>query len=194
MHRNTERGLAAGAMLCWLGVGVYGVWEIWGEREGDAWEWPYALSSISLLLAATLTLAVGWAATRDSEQRIVRRIGLGVGILAVASTLVAWAAPLWMTLIAAGFVVLALSVPRSARFPLLAIATAQLLGMAAMFVGIVAEVGRQNSYGDHPAAFGIGLVVTAVLSALGLVFAAPSALAAPDRSTPLVGRGAAATP
>ena len=37
-----------------------------------------------------------------------------------------------------------------------------------MFAGIVAEVGRQDEYGDYPAAGGIALAVTATLTIIAL--------------------------
>ena len=40
--------------------------------------------------------------------------------------------------------------------------------MAVLFVGLLAEVGPEDSYGDYPVAFGIGLVVTAAASVIGL--------------------------
>ena len=47
-------------------------------------------------------------------------------------------------------------------------AVAQLLGMTTMFIGLTAELGRRDEYGDYPAAFGIGLVVTAAITLLSL--------------------------
>jgi hypothetical protein len=46
---------------------------------------------------------------------------------------------------------------------------APLLGMAALFLGIAVEVGRADEYGDHPAAFGIGALVTAAATVGALV-------------------------
>jgi hypothetical protein len=48
------------------------------------------------------------------------------------------------------------------------LAGAQLLGMAFLFAGMAAEVGRVDEYGDYPAAFGIGLAVTAVATIVSL--------------------------
>jgi hypothetical protein len=65
-----------------------------------------------------------------------------------------------------------------------ALAAAQLLGLAALFIGITAEVGRVDEYGDYPAAFGIGLMVAAVATIASHYLLDRSLLApatAPDR-------------
>lgn len=53
-------------------------------------------------------------------------------------------------------------------------ATAQLVGLGAMIVAIEAELGRQDGDGDHPAAFGVGLLVTGLGTALDLAVLARS--------------------
>jgi len=49
------------------------------------------------------------------------------------------------------------------------LAAGQLIGMAALFAGIAAEVSEPDSYGDYPAAGGIALIVTAALTIVALV-------------------------
>jgi hypothetical protein len=49
------------------------------------------------------------------------------------------------------------------------LSAAPLLGMAVLFLGIAVEVGRQDEYGDHPVAFGIGALVTAAATVAALV-------------------------
>jgi hypothetical protein len=176
-HLNDFEQLATLAGLGWLGVAIAGVWEIAG---GD---WPYLLFSITLMLAAVLSVAAAWWGTREADRATLRRCGLGIGLLAAASTVVAWALPLWMTLLAVTFAVWAVAAPRALRPGLITLAAAQLVGMGAMIVAIKAEVGPQNSYGDYPAAFGVGLLVAGAGSALGLAVVARSA-----RSRESVGR------
>ena len=161
--------LATVAGLGWLGVAIGGVWEIAG---GD---WPYALFSIILMLAAGLSVAAGWQGTRETDRATLLRCGLGIGLLAVASTVVAWALPLWMTLLAITFAVWAVAAPRAPRPGLATLAGAQLVGIGALIIAIEAEVGQRDSYGDYPAAFGVGLLVTGVGSALGLAVLVRSA-------------------
>ena len=92
-----------------------------------------------------------------------------------AIRVVAWASPLWMTLLAITFAVWAMAAPSTLRSGLATLAAAQLFGMGAMIIAIEAEVGPQDSYGDYQAAFGLGLLVTGVGSALGLGVLARSA-------------------
>jgi hypothetical protein len=161
--------LATVAGLGWLGVAIAGVWEIAG---GD---WPSLLFSITLMLAAMLSVAAAWWGTREADRATMRLCGLGIGVLAGASSVVSWASPLWMTLLAVTFALWAVAGPRALRPGLAMLAAAQLVGLGAMIVAIEAEVGPQDSYGDYPAAFGVGLLVTGVGSALGLAVVARSA-------------------
>jgi hypothetical protein len=102
------------------------------------------------------------------ERSPLRSIGLAVCALGVLSTVVAWALPLWMTLFAVGFALIALAGAQPWRRPVAFLALTPLLGMTAVFVGIAAELGPRDEYGDHPAAFGIGLVVTATATLVSL--------------------------
>ncbi len=188
MNRNTGRTIVGGAGLGWLGVGLYGVWEITGKEAGDGWERPYMLYSISLFVAAALTLVIGWEHTRGTDRAVLRRVGIGIGAIAVVSSLVAWALPLWMTLIGASFVILAIAAPRPQRLILAVLAAAQIFGMALMFIALFVEVGPQNSYGDYPVAFGLGLVATAGLTMLGLAGLARADPATTSHSQTSVGR------
>ncbi len=166
---NDFEQLATPAGLGWLGVAIAGVWEMAGGA------WPYLLFAITLMLAAALSVAVAWSGIRETDRATLRRCGLGIGLLAVASTVVAWALPLWMTLLAITFAVWAVAAPRALRPGLATLAAAQLVGMGATIVAIIAEVGAQDSYGDYPFAFGVGLLVTGNGSALGLAVLARSA-------------------
>lgn len=166
---NDFAQLATLAGLGWLGVVIAGVWDIAG---GD---WPYILFSITLMLSAALSVATAWWGTREAGRATLRLCGLGVGMLAMASTVVAWASPLWMTSLAIAFAVLACAAPRALRPGLATLAAAQLVGLGATIVAIEAELGPQDSYGDYQAAFGVGLLVTGVGSVLGLGVLARSA-------------------
>jgi hypothetical protein len=168
MSTSTGRTLISLASLAWLVVGGYGVWEIVVEDAGDDWETAYLIFAGALFLGALLTLTALWNVSRRDERSPMRVIGLAVCAVGLLSTLVAWALPLWMTLLAIGYALVALSGLRPWRRSAGFLAAAQLLGMAAMFAGIAAEVGRRDEYGDHPAAFGIGIVVTAVATVVSL--------------------------
>jgi hypothetical protein len=162
MSKANVRTLIWLAALCWLVVGGYGFVEAIANESGDDWEVRYSIFAISLMLGSILTVGAVVAVTRRSERPALRSIGLVVCGLGVVTTFVAWALPLWMTVLAIGFAFVAASGSGASRRAVASLAVAQLLGMAAMFVGIAAEVGPIDEYGDHPAAFGIGLVVTAL--------------------------------
>lgn len=160
MPTDAVRTLTSFAALAWIVVGGYGLWGILAEDSGDSWQTPYLIFAIALFLGAALAVAAIWSVSRRDERSLTRAIGLGVCVVGLLSTLVAWALPLWMTLLAIGFSVVAVSGQRPWRRSVAFLAGAQLLGMAALFVGMAAEVGRRDEYGDHPVAFGIGIVVT----------------------------------
>jgi hypothetical protein len=154
------------AGLGWLGVGIFGVWDVARDESG---EWPsYVLFAITLLLAAVFTFAAAESCTRGTEHSTLRWCGLGVGVIAVASTLVAWAGPLWMTMLAISFAVLAVAAPPDMRAGLATVAAGQAAGIVVTVAAIEAEVGRQDSYGDYPAAAGLGVCAAAAGSALGM--------------------------
>jgi hypothetical protein len=158
--------LAGSASLCWLGVGILGVWDVASDEGGEGTR--YVLFSIALLLAAVLTLAVAESCTRATERSVLRWSGLGVGGIAVASTLVAWAGPLWMTMLAISLAFLAVAAPPDMRVGLATVSAGHVAGIVVTVAGIEAEVGRQDSYGDYPAAAGLGVCVAAAGSAIGM--------------------------
>lgn len=193
MKRMSDLGYLAVAMLGWAGVGAYGVWEMWGEEAGDGWERPYALFSIALLAAVAFSVVAAWICTRATARPGLRRVGLGLGVLAVVSSLVAWATPLWATLLAISCIVFAASAPRMLRTGIAVLAAAQLIGIGVMIAAIEAELGRRDSYGDYPAAFGLGNAVIAAGSVLGVAMLARAGSAARSEPARVVRRDAPAT-
>ena len=168
MPTRTVRILTSLACLAWLVVGSYGLWGVVAEDSGDNWETPYLVFTIALFLGALLTTAAVWNVSQHEARSPMRMIGLCVCAVGQLSTLVAWALLLWMTLLAVGYALIAVSGANRWRRPVAFLAGAQLLGMAVMFVGIAAEVGRRDEYGDHPVAFGLGIIVTAAATVFSL--------------------------
>ena len=91
-------------------------------------------------------------------------VGVAVFVVAVLSTLVAWASPLWQASLAVAFVLLAVGTDRF-RTPLFALAGAQLAGVAAFFVGDAVGIGDVDSYGDYPLAFEVSVALSSLLTA-----------------------------
>jgi hypothetical protein len=169
MSARTPRMLIALAAVAWIVVGGYGVWEIVADDLGEDWETPYAIFSIALLLGTLLTVASVWIASCHERRSPTQVVGLGFCAVAVLSTVAAWALPLWMTLSAVGYALVAAAGVPPWRRAVALLSAAQALGMAALVLGIAAEVGRQDEYGDHPVAFGIATLATAVATVCALV-------------------------
>lgn len=165
---HTIRWLTSLAALAWIVVGGYGLWQIVAEDSSEDWETPYAIFSSALFLGTLLTVAAVWIVSRHRERSPMRTVGFVVCGVAVLSTIAAWALPLWMTLSAVGYGLIAAGT-RPRRRAVALLSAAPLLGMVALFLGIAAEVGQQDEYGDHPAAFGIGVLVTAAATVAALV-------------------------
>jgi len=184
MDESIHRMLVPVAALGWVGVGVYGVWEMAGEEAGDAWQRPYLFFTIALILAVGATTVAARGYLEPLGRLRLRVLCGGVAALAVASSMVAWAIPLWATLLAISCAIVAIDARRHARSGLLVLAAAPLVGTAAMFVAIASELGREDGYGDYPAAFGVGnatiaagcLIGLAVLALRGHTTASESAL------------------
>ena len=166
---TTVRRLTTLAAVAWVVVGGYGLWELVAEDTGDNWETPYAIFSLALLVGTLLTVVALWIVSRHGEHSLMRMVGLGVCVLAVLSSIVAWALPLWMTLSAVGYGLVAAAGAHPWRRAVALLSAAPVLGMAVLFLAIAAEVGRKDEYGDHPAAFGLATIVTAAATVGALV-------------------------
>lgn len=192
MKQSTILRTLAVALLGWVGVGAYGIWGFSTEQSGDGWQRPYLLFSISLLLAAIFTTAALWACTHGTERQALRVTGLVVGVVAVASSIAAWAQPLWATLIAVSCILFAVAAPRHLKPGVVVLAASQLVGMVALVGALEAEIGRRDSYGDYPAAFGIGIAVTAAGAILGIaILARLIDSARPETATTVTGKSPA---
>ncbi|MEO8694259.1 MAG: hypothetical protein ABI658_12125 [Acidimicrobiales bacterium] len=168
MTMGTRRMLASFAGLAWLAVAWYGYRSTTVE-DGDGWEGPYLVLTIGLIIGAVLSvMAAAWLTQQSGRPRL-RTAGLIVSGLGVVATLVAWALPLWMTVLGIGLAMVAIASAPRQRNVVALLAAGQLIGLVALFVGIAVEVGEPDSYGDYPAAAGIALIVTAALTIVALV-------------------------
>lgn len=173
MSRGAMRPTTWVAGAAWLVVAGSGMIDGFVDY-GDSWEAPYSVFMVALVVAATLSIAAGAEATRDSARPRLRMAGLAVSALgAVASFVGAWALPLWMTILGAGFALLATAAAPAPRRPLALLAAGQLAGIVVLIAAIEAQLGRVDEHGDYPLAGGIAILVvaaTAVVALLTLTF------------------------
>ena len=137
--------------------------------DGDGWELPYTVFMLALMVGATLTIAVVAEATHESSRPRLRIAGLAVSALGALACIVAWAFPLWMTILGGGFAMLAFAAAPAQRRPLALLAAGQLAGVAVLIAGIEAEVGPAGENGDYPLAGGIAVLVVAVTAIVALL-------------------------
>ncbi|MEZ5168623.1 MAG: hypothetical protein R2695_19890 [Acidimicrobiales bacterium] len=156
------------AVLGWVGVGAYGIWEMSGEESGDSWERPYTLFTASLAIALAATVLTAWTRTAGSSRSPWRTVGLGLAVITVAASVVAWAIPLWGMLLALTCTVLMAGASRAVRPGLAVVAAAPVVGLATALAGTAAELGEKDSYGDYPAAFGLGTTTIAAGALIGV--------------------------
>jgi hypothetical protein len=168
MTTNNMKVLAVAAGAAWLIVAGYGAWTALVD-EGDNWKPTYTVFSVALLVAAVATIGLAAQATRGSSRSVLRRVGLGVGGLGALSAIVAWAVPVWMTILGVALVIVAIASGPQVRRAVSLLAAGQLVGIAVLLALLTAEVGRVDEYGDHPAAGGIAMVVTAAMTIAALV-------------------------
>ena len=184
MKTNVLRRASVLGGCAWLGVAGYGITTAVTE-SGDNWRVGYMLFTAALLLGAVSTVLIVAAVSRQGNRPRLRMAGLVVSGLGCAVAAVgAWALPVWMTLLGAGFALVGVAAG-SARGRLLAVlATGQLVAIAVLIAGIEAEVGRPDEWGDYPAAVGIALVFVAAITVAAIVTLARSADEFGDLSSP----------
>lgn len=156
------------AGMAWLVVAGYGLrTAIVDDDRG--WELTYTVFSLALLVGAAASVAVASAATRRSDRPRLRMAGLVVGGLGGAAALVAWALPLWMTILGVGFAMVAIASGSRQRRAVALLAAGQLVGLAVLFAGTAAQMGRRSEGGEYPAADGLALLVLAAITIYALV-------------------------
>jgi hypothetical protein len=160
MARGRSTQLTAlAAAAGWLVVGGHGARE---AAEAGGWLASYRLFAVALAVAAVLTVAAVGSSTAPPVRPRLHTAGLAIGGFGVVTTLVAWALPLWMVVLGVGIALMAAATTRRERATTFALAIAPFIGLATLIVSIEAEVGSPDEYGDHPAAAGVALVITAL--------------------------------
>jgi ABC-type transport system involved in cytochrome bd biosynthesis fused ATPase/permease subunit len=176
MATKPMRELVVVAGLAWLVVAAYGVRSA-AVADGGDWQLAYVVFMSALLVGAALSVWVAARVSRESGRPRLRTAGLAVSGVGAVACLVAWALPLWMTLLGVGFAIVAAASGPGERRAAVLLAAAQLVGVAVMFAGIATEVGRRDEWGDYPAAGGIALAVVAgitIVALLGVPAAQPA--------------------
>ena len=164
MNDSQTRWCAAVGVAGWLALAAVGVTQL-GADDGDDRYLIYALAT-AVAMAAGLALVLSAGSAHGTGG--LRHVATAFAALALlAAVAVAWAMPLWMGLLAlAMFTAAKFSVARRRAFALIGLS--QLAGIAALILGEELEIGPADSYGDHPSAWGISLLVTAAGAIFGL--------------------------
>ena len=167
MTMRGSRTLTLVGTVAWLVVAGYGVRSAVVEDD-RGWELTYTVFSVALLVGVAGSVGIATLVTRQSGRPRLRLVGLVISGLGGVSAVVAWALPLWMTILGVGFAVLTVASGSHQRRAVALMAAGQLVGPAVMFVGIAAELGRRDEWGDYPAAGGIAVVVVALMTIIAL--------------------------
>jgi hypothetical protein len=179
----TESTRVAGVLafvVAGLWIAVVSLWAIATlvEDEGGAAA-PGVLLYFAGVLALTgasgLTAAVVIALRERHGHALgpLGVVGLGTVLTGAISTLgVAWAVPVWMSLLAVGTALVAVAMwrrPIAPRLPTVLLAVSLPIGVATFAVTSLLEIGGTDRHGDVPAALFSGLAVGCGLSAVAMV-------------------------
>lgn len=166
MDRGTRRVLTAVAVTAWSGVAGYGLFSATLQND-DNWSLPYALFNLALLVGAAVTVAVVAGSAHPAARPRLRLAGIGVCALGCLGSFVAWAFPLWMSLLAAGFALVTAAAEGSTRRALVLVTGAEVLGLAVLYGGLLATAGRSDGWVD--AVWGASLMTVAAVTVVGLL-------------------------
>jgi hypothetical protein len=136
--------------------------------------------TISFIIGAMSLLAAGGLMfvtmiglyQRHGSLGILGLVGLGITGLGVLTLLIAWAFPLWMTLIGFGVLLFAISLLRrdmSPRIWTLVWGGGMALGATTWWVLRLLEFGDPDQWGDYPLAVAFALPIGVVIMAIGLI-------------------------
>jgi hypothetical protein len=143
------------------------------DDQGNGWQVYYAIFSAALLAAGVLTvLTMIGVSRRSGGLGIAGMIGLVIAGLGVASSILAWAIPMWMGLLGIGLLVFggaALNNGTAPKRSTLLASSGFIIGVITFTILNLAKVGPVDSYGDRPVAWGIGGATGMIIVALGLI-------------------------
>jgi hypothetical protein len=174
--KNTIRAgtislVAAGLWL--IAAVTYFLMILRDDDQGNGWQVYYAIFSAALLAAGVLTvLTMIGVSRRSGGLGIAGMIGLVIAGLGVASSILAWAIPMWMGLLGIGLLVFggaALNNGTAPKRSTLLASSGFIIGVITFTILNLAKVGPVDSYGDRPVAWGIGGATGMIIVALGLI-------------------------
>jgi len=170
--KNTIRAgtFALAAAALWLVAATSYVLSNALDNWDDA---DYYIFSAAVLTAGVLgLLAMIGVSKRLGGLGVFGMVGLVITGLGVFVSIVTWAVPFWMGVQGVGMLIFGIAVLRSgiaSRWATLLVSSGFVIGTFAWYVGVAAEVGERDSYGDYPVAFQISTVLGTVLVAAGLI-------------------------
>jgi hypothetical protein len=164
---RTMRTLTWMGGFAWLVVAAYGVRTTVVDGDRD-WKQAYAVFGVALFVAAAISVTVAARVSRHCHRPRLRYAGIVVSSVGVVASVVAWALPLWMTMLGVGLAMITAASDRRERRRLAALAAGPLVGLALLIAGIAVEVGRRDEWGDYPVAAGLALIVTALVAIVAL--------------------------
>lgn len=153
MHQTKYATLPVLAALSWVTVAAMWGASAWAGRTRPWEETPqqfYMIGAIALLAAGLMTLIVVVEARSRAIRPTVASIGVGVVVLGVAASVVAWAVPLWTTVYGIGMLLVVAG--GSLRRPATLMAAAFLSSTGAFILLTALQVGTPDRYGDYPVA------------------------------------------
>lgn len=136
--------------------------------------------TIATMIGATLVLLAGvflivtlvGLVRRHGGLGAIGMIGFGISTLGVVASFIIWAVVLWMPLMGIGLVVFSFAVLQrdiAPRIPTALLGGGMLTGSVLFFVLRWLEVGQPDQWGDYPLAYGIGITVGVVTTAIALL-------------------------
>ena len=139
----------------------------------DAETIAYMIGASFLLLAGGLMIVTLIGVTRrHGGLGALGLSGFGISVLGVAASFITWAVVLWIPLLGIGLLVFSVVVLQrdvAPRIPIALLGSGMLSGAALFFALRWLEVGQPDEWGDYPLAFGIGISVGVVTTALALL-------------------------
>jgi len=170
--KNTIRAgtFAMAAAVLWL---IAATSYVLGNALDNWDDADYYIFSAAVLVAGVLgLLAMIGVGKRLGGLGVLGMVGLVITGLGVLVSIITWAVPFWMAVQGVGMLLFGIAVLRSGIAPkwaTLFVSSGFVIGTIAWYVGVAAEVGEPDSYGDYIVAWQIATVVGATLLAAGLI-------------------------